>query len=166
MESEKVNLIRSELQLLQDTDFESIFNSPWKKYPSILIKEELIRRLKLRADLSQGEKRVLFVKIINDVRLVQGVEAFNQFNEQISQIDVDESKAWLPKRNARLEEMTQHHQQLAEFHRSKNDPFEGKNKPGDWRPDGTEVCPVCSGVGKGLEGRICSKCSGRGFTRK
>lgn len=166
MEPEKVNAIRSELQLLQDKDFESIFNSPWKKYPAHLIKDELIRRLKLRTDLSQDEKRVRFAKIINDARVLQAAESFNQFNEEISQIDIDAAKDWFAKSKARVEEMNKHHQQLAEFHRSKNDPFEGKSKPGDWRPDGTEVCPVCSGVGKGIGGRICSKCSGRGFTRK
>ncbi|TXI81838.1 MAG: hypothetical protein E6Q39_00560 [Crocinitomicaceae bacterium] len=67
---------------------------------------------------------------------------------------------------ARLEEMNEHYRQLSVLYSQRDDPFEGKTKPGDWRPDGAELCPVCNGNGKGTDQRICGKCSGRGFIRR
>lgn len=41
-----------------------------------------------------------------------------------------------------------------------------KNKPSESRPKNTEECYVCSGSGKTSIGRICSRCTGRGFIGK
>jgi DnaJ-class molecular chaperone len=54
---------------------------------------------------------------------------------------------------------------MNELQAQSGDPFAGKTKPGDWRPPKTDLCPVCDGKGKGVDQRICSKCSGRGFIR-
>lgn len=43
--------------------------------------------------------------------------------------------------------------------------FAGKVRPGDWRPVGTEACPICTGNGVAVAGRLCSRCRGRGYVK-
>ncbi len=169
MNSEKNNLLKAELKLLQDKDLKSPSNSLLQKYSSTLVKDEQIRRLKLRLDLSVEVRKDMYSKIISDSRRRELSEDFNQFFRihNDAQAFNNEKVTLLHERiRAQSAEQAENHKQLAAIHRNKGDPFEGKTKPGDWRPDGTENCPACNGSGKGTEGRICSKCGGRGFICK
>lgn len=153
------------LQKIADTEFDRIFNSPWYKFPPELVRDELIRRLKLRTDLSLDSKKAQYKKIIDRFRMVMNTESWDQFLSESTAPDA----AWvqrLERAKTRIEEMNEHYRQLSDLHSQRDDPFVGKTKPGDWRPDGAELCPVCDGNGKGADQRICGKCSGRGFIRR
>ncbi len=157
------------LQKIPDAEFESLFNSPWYKFPSELVRDELVRRLKLRSVLSVEAKKVQYKAIIDRYRMIGNVASLDRFFTELAEADEGSREAFqraMEARRTRIEEMNEHYRQLGELHSQRDDPFEGKAKPGDWRPDGTELCPVCGGGGKGAEGRMCGKCSGRGFIRR
>jgi hypothetical protein len=72
----------------------------------------------------------------------------------------------MPERvKARVDEELAHFVQLAEYHSKLPDPHEGKQKPGDWRPAGSELCPSCVGYGVGEQGRACQKCGAMGYLK-
>ncbi len=160
---------RDALQKITDSEFDRIFDSPWYKFPAELVREELIRRLKLREDLSIDAKRIKYKEIIDRFKTVGDVAAWEQFQNEIANMDEGFNASFLlamESSKTRTEEMNEHYRQLRELHSLREDPFEGKTKPGDWRPEGTELCPACGGCGKGAGGRMCGKCSGRGFIRR
>jgi hypothetical protein len=156
------------LQQIPDAQFDSVFNSPWTKFPTELVRDELVRRLRLRDDLSLDAKKVKYREIIDRSRMVSnppwGLFSGNPTNE--NELFGERFLRSLERSRARLEEMNEHYRQLSALHSQRDDPFEGKTKPGDWRPVGAELCPVCDGNGKGADQRICGKCSGRGFIRR
>lgn len=157
------------LKKIPDAQFERLFNSPWYEFPANLVRDELIRRLKLRTDLSLDAKKVRYKEIIDRFRMIGNVAALDRFTQELSEVDESSRAAFrldMESRKARIEEMNEHYRQLGELHSQREDPFEGKAKPGDWRPDGCELCPVCGGAGNGADGRMCGKCSGRGFIRR
>jgi hypothetical protein len=157
------------LQKIPTVEFESSFNSPWYNFPAELVRDELVRRLKLRIDLSVDAKKVKYKEIIDRYRTVGKAGSMDRLIKELSEI---EESHWEPfsrtmeASKARIEEMNAHFRQWAEIHSQRDDPFEGKAKPGDWRPDGTELCPVCGGDGRGADSRMCGKCGGRGFIRR
>ena len=158
-----------DLQKIPDSEFDRPFDSPWYKFPAELVRDELVRRLKLREDLSLDEKRIKYKEIIDRFRTIGNIAAWEQFQNDVANIDEgfkDSFLRALESSKARTEELNEHYRQLHERHSLQEDPFEGKAKPGDWRPDGAELCPVCAGGGKGAEGRMCGQCSGRGFIRR
>jgi len=155
------------LQKLPDSEFEKkIFNSIWQKYPVELLRDEMIRRLRLRKDLSLELKKLKFKEIIDrcywSTNTKNPTNMFGEIFEQDSSFNMNLQRA-LERSKVHELELNEHHRQLHELHSKREDQFEGKSKPGDWRPDGSELCPVCSGKGKGFDGRSCQKCSGRGF---
>ena len=165
--------IKEALRQTPDVEFNSGVNSAWNKFPAELVRDELVHRLKLLPDLSTDTKKIKFNEIIDRYHEAVNLASFRALSDDFMQMDEffgpnarSSSKAYLDKRKALFEEMMEHHRQLAEFRSKRPDPFDGKVKPGDWRPDGTEVCPVCQGIGKGSDRRLCSKCSGKGFIRR
>jgi len=157
------------LRKISDAEFESPLTAPWSKFPAELVRDELVRRLKLRKDLSWEAKKVKFNAIIERFRMISSPpldlswmdqDAVDQSSGEDVRHVLESSEARL---KARIEEMTEHHRQLSDLYSQRDDSFEGKAKPGDWKPEGAEICPVCNGIGTGRDGRICGKCSGRGF---
>ena len=154
------------LKNIPDVEFESILNSLWYKYPPELVRDELVRRLKLRNDLTFDEKKLKYKEIVDRFRIIGNSKSFDSFLTDLAEIDdgsVEKFQRFMDSSKSRSEAMNEHFRQLVELHSKLDDPFEGKNKPGDWRPEGAELCPVCDGNGKGADGRMCKKCSGRGF---
>lgn len=154
------------LRGMADADFEKPVNSPWYIFPADLVRDELVRRLKLRNDISLEAKKVRYKEIIDRYRVVRNVASLARDAEQVTETDKDLSDALrraMESRKALDSDMKEHYRQLREIHSQHHDPFEGKAKPGDWRFDGTELCPVCGGIGKGIDNRMCGKCNGRGF---
>eukprot|EP01041_Mallomonas_annulata_P024803 gene24803-45687_t len=142
------------LRKIPDAEFESLFNSPWYKFPSELVRDELVRRLKLRTDLSVEAKKVHYKAIIDRYRMIGNVASLDRFFAELAEVDEGSREAFqraIDASRARMEEMNEHYRQLGELHSQRDDPFEGKAKPGDWRPDGAELCPVCGGGGKGAD---------------
>ena len=57
------NKLLAELQLFSDYEFENVnIDSQLRKYPAHLVRDELVRRLKKRNDLSADEKKIEFEK--------------------------------------------------------------------------------------------------------
>jgi hypothetical protein len=153
------------LQKIADSEFDRIFDSPWSGFPPAAVRDELIRRLKLRSDLSLDDKKLQYKKILERFRIATDAESWVRAAEEFTEIDFSNGENFMLRVNKRTEEMEKHHRQMSELRTQRGDLFEGKTKPGDWRPNKTELCPVCDGKGKGADHRICSKCSGRGFIR-
>jgi hypothetical protein len=151
------------LQKIADTEFDRIHNSPWHRFPPAAVKDELIRRLKLRTDLSLDDKKVKYKEILERFRMLADAESLDRVASELTEIDFSKGEEFMRSIQMRKEEMEESHRQLYELSAQHGDPFKGKNKPGDWRPNGKEVCPVCDGNGKGADQRICGKCIGRGF---
>ena len=158
------------LRQISDVEFNKGSNSPWYKFPAELVRDELVRRLKVRSDISLESKKVKFQEIIDLYHRVKNSASIRKSNDDFlnafMELDAsafNPSQLTLDERKARLDYIMEHSLQLHNIHSQREDPFEGKTKPGDWRPDGTESCPVCQGDGKGTDSRLCSKCSGRGF---
>lgn len=155
------------LQKLPDSDFEKkLFNSIWHKYPAELLRDEMIRRLRLRNELSLEQKKIKFKEIIDlcywSSNTKNAKNTVSEIFEQDSSFHEYFQRAIERSKVTELE-LSEHNHQLHELHSQETDQFAGKSKPGDWRPDRTELCPVCSGQGRGSQGRMCQKCSGRGF---
>ena len=153
------------LQKIADSEFDRILDSPWRRFPPEDVRDELIRRLKLRSDLSLDDKKLKYKKILERFRIATDAESWVRAADQLTEIDISNGEKFMLRAKMRNEEMEKHHRQMSELRAERGDPFEGKTKPGDWRPKGTELCPVCDGKGKGADQRICGKCSGRGFIR-
>lgn len=153
------------LQKIADSEFDRILDSPWRRFPPAAVRDELIRRLKLRSDLSLEDKRLKYKKIVERFRMVADAESWVQITNSLTEIDLSNGEKFMRRAQKQKEEMEKHHLQMKELRPQRGDPFVGKAKPGDWRPTGTELCPVCDGKGKGADQRICGKCSGRGFIR-
>jgi hypothetical protein len=153
------------LKKITDSEFDRIFDSPWRRFPPAAVRDELIRRLKLRSDLSLDDKKLKYKKILDQFRIATDAESWVRAADEFTEIDFSNGEKFMLRAKMRNEEMEKHHRQMSELRAQRGDPFEGKTKPGDWRPKGTELCPVCDGKGKGADQRICGKCSGRGFIR-
>jgi hypothetical protein len=153
------------LQKIADSEFDRILDSPWRRFPPAAVRDEMIRRLKLRSDLSIDDKKLKYKKIIERFRIATDAESWVRAADELNDIDFSNSEKFMLRLKMQKEEMEKHHRQMSELHAQRGDPFEGKAKPGDWRPKETELCPVCDGKGKGADQRICGKCSGRGFIR-
>lgn len=160
------------LRELPDHEFERSVDSPWKIYPPSMVRDELVRRLKLRKDLPFEAKRARFSEIVDrynlTTRSLRG-SSDTEVLDLIAEID-GQGRDWWQKaeeRRLRIEKMMEHdldhHRQLLDIWQLRDDHLIGKSKPGDWRPDGAEICPACSGSGTGADGRLCAKCSGKGF---
>jgi hypothetical protein len=157
------------LRKISDAEFDRIFDSPWHRFPAELVRNELIRRLKNRRDLSLDAKKVAYKQVIDRYYTIRNMAILESFWQEISEVNKDVmriSRSMLESSQNNIEWMNEHARQLRDIHSRRNNSFEGKSKPGDWRPDGTEVCPACDGDGKGAAGRMCAKCSGRGFIRR
>lgn len=165
----KLQQANDSLQKIADSEFERIFDSPWHRFPPVAVRDELIRRLKLRVDLSIDDKRVKYKEILDRFQIFASPKSWDRLMKELSEIEAvtqtEKFKHDKTLREARIKEMDEHYRQLREIHSQRDDPFAGKSKPGDWRPDKSELCPVCDGNGKGADKRICGKCSGRGFIR-
>lgn len=153
------------LQKIADSEFDRILDSPWRRFPPEDVRDELIRRLKLRSDLSLDDKKLKYKKILERFRIATDAESWVRAADQFTEIDFSNGEKFMLRLKMQKEEMEKHHRQMSELRVQRGDPFEGKTKPGDWRRNGTELCPVCDGNGKGADQRICGKCSGRGFIR-
>lgn len=153
------------LQKIADSEFDRILDSPWRRFPPAAVRDELIRRLKLRSDLSLDDKKLKYKKTLERFRIATDAESWVLAADEFTEIDFSNGEKFLLNVKMRNEEMEKHQRQMSELRALRGDPFEGKTKPGDWRPNGTELCPVCDGKGKGADQRICGKCSGRGFIR-
>ena len=165
----KLEQLSDLLQKLPDSEFEKkIFNSIWQKYPAELLRDEMIRRLRLRKDLSLEQKKLKFREIIDlcnwSSNTKNAENMFGEIFEQDASLNEIFQRA-IERSKVHDLELNEHHSQLHELQSKREDQFEGKSKPGDWRPDGTELCPACNGKGKGAEGRSCQKCIGRGYIR-
>lgn len=153
------------LQKIADAEFDRIFDSPWRRFPSVAVRDELIRRLKLRSDLSLDDKKLKYKKILEKFRMVADAESWVRAADELNEIDFSNGEKFMLRLQVQKEEAEKHRLQMSELNTLRDDPFEGKTKPGDWRPNGTESCFICDGNGKGADQRICGKCSGRGFIR-
>jgi hypothetical protein len=121
--------------------------------------------LKLRSDLSIDDKKRKYKRIIERFRIATDAESWVRAADELTEIDFSNGEKFMLRVKMQKEEMEKHHRQMSELRAQRGDPFEGKTKPGDWRRNGTELCPVCGGDGKGADQRICGKCSGRGYIR-
>jgi DnaJ-class molecular chaperone len=157
------------LKKLDEKDFDSSLNSAWFKFPPELVRNELARRLKLRTDLSIDAKRDKYKQIVDRYqRIAQQASFSDNFLDELSELFGDGGSDWEARTLARSEAVKSRIEQdlqSRERQPQRSDSFEGKTKPGDWRPDRSESCPVCSGIGTGLDQRVCRTCSGRGFMR-
>ena len=157
--------VKEILQQLPHSEFASVSTAPWSKYPKDLVRDELVRRLKLQKDLSPEARAFEYQEIIRYFRIFSNHDAVEELNLVATEIDRLDSKSvnFLSKVNELNEASLQTDLHLQKLHSQSEDHFEGKAKPGDWRPDKADLCPVCQGNGKGNDSRMCSKCSGRGF---
>jgi hypothetical protein len=153
------------LQKIADSEFDRILDSPWRRFPPASVRDELIRRLKLRSDLSLNDKKLKYKRILERFRMVVDAESWVSAADSLTEMDFSNGEKFMLRLQIQKEEMEKHQRQMSELRVQRGDPFMGKTKPGDWRPKGNELCPVCDGNGKGADRRICGKCSGRGFIR-
>ncbi len=153
------------LKQLPESELSSVSEAPWHTFPKELVRDELVRRLKLRKDLSPEIRTIKYREIIDYYRRFMDKDAFDEWSLVISEIEELNFKPFehSEKVKTQIKEMEEHHRQKRELNLLSPEVFEGKTKPGDWRPNKTEVCPVCQGLGIGIDSRMCSKCSGRGF---
>jgi DnaJ-class molecular chaperone len=166
MEKEKIIDL---LQKLPDSEFNKVFASPWSNFPSELVRDEMVRRLKLMKGLSLDERQTKYREIIKRYQVAEISNNMDNLICEVTGIDgfsMESLQRGFEKSKIHEQEISEHQRQLRNLHEQLEDQFEGKAKPGDWRPEGTELCPVCVGNGKGADARMCGKCSGRGFIRR
>ena len=75
------------LQKIADSEFDRILDSPWRKFPPRDVRDELIRRLKLRSDLSMADKKLKFKEIHERFRMVSDSESFINLMDEIGEMD-------------------------------------------------------------------------------
>lgn len=153
------------LQKIADSEFDRILDSPWRRFPPAAVRDELIRRLKLRSDLSLDDKKLKYKKILERYRMVADAGSFINLMDELDGVDFSEGEERMLSVKMQIEATVKHHRQMSELRAQRGETFDGKTKPGDWRRNGIELCPVCDGKGTGADQRICGKCSGRGFIR-
>jgi len=64
------------LQKIADSEFDRILDSPWRRFPPASVRDELIRRLKLRSDLSLNDKKLKYKRILERFRMVFDAESW------------------------------------------------------------------------------------------
>ena len=75
----------AELQVFSDYEFENInIDSQLRKYPAHLVRDELVRRLKKRNDLSSDEKKIVFEKIIKIFQKISSNTSFDFSSIELS----------------------------------------------------------------------------------
>lgn len=153
------------LQKIADAEFDRILDSTWRRFPPEAVRDELVRRLKLRSDLSLDDKKLRYKKILERYRMEADAGSFTHLIDEIGEMDFSKGEERMLSVKMQIEAMGKHDRQMSELRAQRGDPFVGKTKPGDWRPKGKEMCPACFGNGKGADQRICGKCGGRGFIR-
>jgi hypothetical protein len=164
---QKMNLAQAKeiLKQLPHSEFASVSTAPWSKYPAALVRDELVRRLKLQENISPQTRAIKYQEIISFFRMKSNHDAFEELNLIVTELDSLDFKVvdYSSKVNELNEDGLKTDLQLEKLLLQNEDLFEGKTKPGDWRPNKTELCPVCHGNGQGNDSRMCSKCVGRGF---
>lgn len=129
------------------------------------VRDELVRRLKSNGDLTPEQRNVQYERIIDLYRSPTYDFAFIKSLDELPTFKGGNSP-FADSLQKRIDALIAHHQKMEEIHGPRQDPYEGKARPGDWRPKGTEPCPVCQGSGSGSGNRMCTKCGGRGHVRR
>lgn len=154
----------AELQLFSDYEFENVnIDSQLRKYPAHLVRDELVRRLKKRNDLSSDEKKIVFKKIIKIFQRISSNTSFDfssidlsLFNER--KLSTDE----MYRLDLKMQFEKQRDFELSELYKLKRENTEPHIKTHYSKTKDSTECFKCNGLGI-INGKACLKCLGRGF---